>query len=210
MTVDGDPAHLGQKIDPETSHVEIDAVPLPVKPDLVYVLLNKPPGVVSTAADPQERQTVVDLVGLDTRIYPVGRLDADTEGLLLLTNDGALTERLTHPRHQVPKTYLAMVSGSVSDRSLATLTAGVELDDGTAAARTARVVDRAGERTLVELTMTEGRKREVRRMLEAIGHPVQRLVRTKIAGLRDAALKPGEWRHLTMLEVRDLYAAGAA
>lgn len=210
VTVDGEPAHLGQKIDPDTAQVEVDNVPLPVRPGLVYALLNKPADVVSTADDPQGRTTVVDLVPLGTRIYPVGRLDFESEGLILLTNDGALTEFVTHPRYGVTKTYLAMVEGNPSDRAMRTLRDGVELDDGPAVAHSARVVDRHGDRSLIEIVMAEGRKREVRRMLEAVGHPVLRLVRTAIGPIGDRSIKPGEWRHLTIEEVRMIYSAVAS
>ena len=208
MTVDGRPAHLGQKIDPATADVRVDGITLPVNPDAVYVLLNKQPGMVSTADDTHDRPTVVDHVGLDTRIYPVGRLDMDSEGLLVLTNDGALTEHLTPPRYEVTKTYTALVTGTPDEAALRALRDGVDLEDGPAAARSARVVDSHGDRALVEIVMTEGRKREVRRMLDAVGHPVERLVRTAIGPLRDRDLKPGEWRHLTVDEVRALYDAG--
>ncbi len=208
VTVDGEPAHLGQKIDPNKAQVEVDKVPLPVRPGLVYALLNKPPDVVSTADDPQGRTTVVDLVPLGTRIYPVGRLDFESEGLIILTNDGALTEFVTHPRHGVTKTYLAMVNGDPPERAMRRLREGVELDDGPAAARSARVIDRHGDRSLVEIVMAEGRKREVRRMLDEVGHPVIRLVRTAIGPISDRSIKPGEWRHLTIEEVREIYRAG--
>jgi 23S rRNA pseudouridine2605 synthase len=147
-------------------------------------------------------------VPLGTRIYPVGRLDVASEGLIILTNDGALTEFVTHPRHGVTKTYLAMVQGAPSVRSMRRLREGVELDDGPAAARSARVVDRYRDRSLVEIVMAEGRKREVRRMLDEIGHPVLRLVRTAIGPISDRSIKPGEWRHLTIEEVREIYRAG--
>lgn len=208
VTVDGEPAHLGQKIDPASARVLVDGVPLPVDPERVYVLLNKQPGVVSTASDPHGRPTVVDVVGLDARIYPVGRLDADSEGLLVLTNDGDLTEHLTHPSHGVTKTYTALVEGEVTRVEIARLVDGIDLEDGPATAHTARIVDVADHRSLVELVMGEGRNREVRRMFDAIGHPVRRLVRTAIGPLRDRTLKPGEWRHLAVNEIRELYAAG--
>jgi 23S rRNA pseudouridine2605 synthase len=187
--------------------VEVDGIALPVKPDLVYYLLYKPVGVISTTDDPQARETVTALVPAATRVYPVGRLDADSEGLLVLTNDGALTERVTHPRYGVTKTYLAEVDGSVGGKAMARLTAGVDLDDGPARAAAARVVEVGDRRTLVEVVMTEGRKREVRRMFDLIGHPVRRLAREAIGPIRDRQLKPGEWRELTMAEVRSLYAA---
>ena len=207
MTVDGAPAHLGQKVDPETARVEVDRVPLPIAPDLVYYLLNKPAGVVSTASDPRGRRTVVDLVPDRPRVYPVGRLDADSEGLLVLTNDGALANAVTHPSHGVPKTYAALVEGTPGRAALRNLTGGLELDDGPARALAARVLDRGGAGTLVEIVMGEGRKREVRRMFDAIGHPVRRLARTAIGPLNDRSLAPGTWRHLTLEEVRSLYAA---
>jgi 23S rRNA pseudouridine2605 synthase len=208
VTVDGEPAHLGQKVDVEIARIEIDGIPLPIRPDLVYYLLFKPAGVVSTAADPQGRTAVVDLVPAAVRIYPVGRLDADSEGLLILTNDGDLTEKLTHPRYEVPKTYVVRIEGRPTQTDLRPLTTGIDLDDGPARALSARVVDTHGTESMLEVVMTEGRKREVRRMLDAVGMPVKQLIRTGIGPLRDRDLKPGEWRHLTIAEVRELYAAG--
>lgn len=208
VTVDGVAAHLGQKIDPATARVEVDGVPLPLRPDARYYLVYKPPGVVSTASDPQGRPTVVGLVPADTRVYPVGRLDADSEGLLLLTNDGALTEHLTHPRHQVPKTYLVRVRGRVGAGPVRRLQQGIELEDGPARAQRARLVQATPSESLVEVVMGEGRKREVRRMFAALGHEVTALVRTAIGPVRDPDLAPGDWRPLTTTEVRLLYRAG--
>lgn len=205
--MDGQPAHLGQKIDVDTAVVEVDRVRLPVRPGLVYLLLYKPVGVISTAEDPQGRPTVVDLVDAGTRVYPVGRLDADSEGLLLLTNDGDLTERVTHPRYGITKTYLARVSGHPGNAVFRALTDGVELDDGPARAVAARLMDRFGDEALVELVMTEGRNREVRRLMDAVGHPVRRLVRTAIGPITDRDLAPGAHRPLSIEEVRRLYAA---
>lgn len=207
VTVDGAPAHLGQKVDPETARVEVDGIPLPVRPDLVTYLLYKPVGVISTADDPEGRPTVVDLVPGDRRVYPVGRLDADSEGLLLLTNDGDLANVVTHPRFGVTKTYVARVEGSVADTSIRRLLEGVELDDGPARALEARVVDRFGAESLVEVVMGEGRNREVRRLMDAVGHPVTGLVRTAIGPLRDRRLRAGEYRPLTLNEVRRIYAS---
>ncbi|MFH2072793.1 MAG: pseudouridine synthase [Actinomycetota bacterium] len=207
VTVDGTPAHLGQKIEMDTAVVEVDGIRLPVRPDLIYLLLYKPVGVVSTADDPQGRQTVVDLVDAGVRVYPVGRLDADSEGLLLLTNDGDLTKLITHPRHGITKTYLARVAGHPGKAALRDLAEGVELDDGPARALSARVIDRFGDEALVEVVMTEGRNREVRRLMEAVGHPVRRLVRTAIGPVTDRDLAPGDHRTLTLDEVRSLYAA---
>jgi len=207
VLVDGLLAHLGQKVDPETARVVVDGVPLPIRPGLVYYLLYKPVGVVSTASDPQGRPTVVGLVPPETRVYPVGRLDADSEGLIILTNDGDLAAHVAHPRHAVPKTYLARVEGSPGRKALRALTAGVDLDDGPARALGARLVGKQGGEALIEVVMGEGRKREVRRLLAAVGHPVQALVRTAIGSVHDATLRPGAWRDLTLDEVRSLYMA---
>jgi len=205
VTVDGQPAHLGQKVDPRTARVDVDGIPLPIRPGLVYYLLFKPAGTVSTASDPQGRPTVVQLVPQGTRVYPVGRLDADTEGLIILTNDGDLAARVSHPRHGVGKTYLARVAGNPGRAALRALVEGVELDDGPARAREARLVSSQGDEALVELVMGEGRKREVRRLLAAVGHPVAALVRTAIGPVTAHGLKPGTWRDLTLDEVRSLY-----
>jgi len=209
VTVDGDPAHLGQKIDPEHAAVLVDGIPLPVAPGLVYYLLNKPRGVVSTVRDPEGRKTVVDLVGVEARVYPVGRLDVDSEGLLILTNDGDLAHVLMHPRFEVNKTYTVLVDANPTSRQIRGLLDGVELEDGPAAALSARVVDRSEGRALIEIVMGEGRKREVRRMCDAVDLPVLRLVRTAIGPLRDRSLRPGEHRALRLEEVRSLYADAA-
>ncbi len=208
VTVDGEPAHLGQKVDPAIARVEIDGVPLPIAPDLAYYAVYKPVGTVSTADDPQGRPTVVALAPDGPRVYPAGRLDADSEGLMLLTNDGDLTLRVTHPRFGVHKTYVVLVSGVVEPATIRRLTSGVELDDGPAAAVSARVIDRSADTSLVEMTMGEGRKRIVRRLFDAVDHPVQRLVRTSIGPLRDGSLSPGQCRPLTIEEIRALYQAG--
>lgn len=208
VSVDGRRAHLGQKVDPELARVEVDGVPVPVRPGLVHYLLYKPTGVVSTASDPQGRPTVVDLVPTATRVYPVGRLDADTEGLIILTNDGELAARVSHPRHGVTKTYVARVEGNPGRAALRALQEGVELDDGRGAARSVRLVGAQGGEALVELVMGEGRKREVRRLLAAVGHPVRALVRTAIGPVTDPTLQPGSWRLLTAAEVRALYRGG--
>jgi len=209
VTVDGDVARLGARADPRRQRVELDGVPVVVRDDLVYYLLNKPPGVVSTAADPQGRATVLDLVPAHPRVFPVGRLDTDTSGLLLLTNDGELTQLLTHPSHGVPKTYLAEVTGVLSARALHTLRHGVDLDDGPTAPATAKIVQRRGDRAAIEIAIHEGRNRQVRRMLDAVGHPVNRLVRTRIGPVHDRSLAPGTWRALRPSEVRALYQSAA-
>ena len=200
VTVDGEVATLGRRVDPETARVAVDGVPISVRPGLVYYLLNKPAGVVTTASDPQGRPTVLDLVPSEPRVFPVGRLDAATEGLLLLTNDGELAHRLTHPSFGVDKEYLAEVDTPPTRGELRRLREGVELEDGrTAPARVTLVPPRA-----VRMVIHEGRNRQVRRMLDAVGHPVRRLVRTRIGPLTDRRLRPGEWRPLTPAEVRRL------
>jgi 23S rRNA pseudouridine2605 synthase len=170
------------------------------KQALRHVLLNKPRGTITTARDPEGRPTVVDLVGGDVRVVPVGRLDRETTGVLLLTNDGPLAHRLAHPRYGVEKTYIAEVEGEPSDEAVRRLADGVELDDGRTAPAAAR---RLGPSRL-ELVLHEGRNRQVRRMLEAVGHPVVRLRRSRYAGLGTGRLRPGQWRELTRDEVRSL------
>jgi 23S rRNA pseudouridine2605 synthase len=205
VRVNGEVATLGTRADPETDVIEVDGAVVGVRQGLVHYLLNKPAGVVTTARDPQGRPAVVDLVPAEPRVYPVGRLDADTEGLLLLTNDGELAHRLTHPSFGVDKEYLAGVAGTPSRGAVRRLREGVELDDGPTAPAKVSLVD---EHTL-RITIHEGRNRQVRRMCEAVGHPVQRLVRVRIGPLADRRLAPGAWRPLTQAEVRDLERAAA-
>ena len=192
-------------MDPETALIEVDGAPVGVRPDLVHYVLNKPAGVVTTADDPQGRPTVVGLVPNEPRVFPVGRLDVDTEGLLLLTNDGELAHRLTHPSYGVEKEYVAEVEGLPTRAVLRRLREGVELDDGPTAPARATLVDPS----VVRLTIHEGRNRQVRRMCEAVGHSVVRLVRTRIGPLADRSLAPGAWRELTGAEVRSLQRAVA-
>ena len=187
--------------------VEIDGLPLPLAPDLASYLVYKPVGMVSTAEDPQGRPTVVQLVPTTVRVYPAGRLDADSEGLMILTNDGDLTLRITHPRYGIHKLYVVLVAGTVEPTTLRRLGEGLQLDDGPASALKTRLLDQSGTHSLVEVTMGEGRKRIVRRMFDEIGHPVERLVRTAIGPIRDPSLKAGEYRTLTVDEIRALYAA---
>jgi 23S rRNA pseudouridine2605 synthase len=197
---------LGQRVDPERDQVEVDGSRVVVDQRRRYWLLNKPAGVVTTADDPQGRPTVVQMVPAQPRVFPVGRLDLDTEGLLLLTNDGELAHRLTHASFGVEKRYLAEVEQLPGD-ALARLRRGVELDDGPARAKRARLVGSSGRRRMVEVVMVEGRNREVRRMLDAVGAPVRRLVRTAVGPLRLTGLAPGEYRPLRQEEVRQLYRA---
>lgn len=205
VRVNGEVAVLGRRVRPERDRVELDGVPVPVAPGLVHYLLNKPAGVVSTASDPEGRPTVVSLVPGEPRVHPVGRLDAATEGLLLLTNDGELTYRLTHPSFGVEKEYLVAVSGRVRPGEVRALREGVQLDDGvTAPARVALVSP-----GLLRIVVHEGRNRQVRRMCDAVGHPVLRLVRVRIGPLRDPDLPPGQWRPLSFDEVCALQAHAA-
>lgn len=205
VTVDGVVAELGRRVDVSDQIVAVDGAPVGVKPDLVYFLLNKPAGVITTADDPQGRPTVVAMVPDDPRVFPVGRLDGETEGLLMLTNDGQLTHHLTHPSFGVEKEYLAHVRGTPSRAAIRQLRDGVELEDGP----TARARVTAVEPDLLRITIHEGRNRQVRRMCEAIGHPVKRLVRTRIGPLTDPRLPPGQWRTLERAEVRALEVASA-
>jgi len=199
VTVNGEPGQLNTFV-AARDRVELDGQPLARQP-LAYVLLHKPAGVVTTASDPQGRPTVVGLVSdYDTRVVPVGRLDADTTGALLLTNDGELAHRLAHPRYEVEKVYEAEVEGAPSDATLKHLERGVELDDGhTAPARARRLAP-----SRIELAIHEGRKHQVKRMLEAVGHPVTQLHRSRYAGLSLEGLEPGAWRELEPGEVSRL------
>lgn len=205
VTVNGEVAELGRRVDVDRDKIEVNGVAIGVAPGLVYYLMNKTTGVVTTADDPQGRPTVVEQVPAEPRVFPVGRLDMNTEGLLLLTNDGDLTHRLTHPSFGVHKEYLAHVKGKPSRGALRQLREGVELEDGmTAPAQASLISD-----SVIRLVIHEGRNRQVRRMCKAVGHPVQRLVRSRIGPLRDNQLKPGTWRELTQDEVRELERAAS-
>jgi len=202
VTLEGRVATLGDKVDAETQVVAIDHVTVNLDPNVRYFALHKPRGVVTTMRDPQGRPDIRSLVPADgPRVFPVGRLDLESEGLLLLTNDGDLANRLMHPSFQVEKEYLAEVEGTPTAGQLARLRAGVELDDGLARAVRARSVGASGGRGAVRIVMTEGRKREVRRMLAGVGLPVTRLVRLRIGRVRLGRLAPGEIRELTLEEV---------
>lgn len=201
VRVNGEIAALGRRVEVGKDAVEVDGAPVGILPGLVYYLLNKPAGVVTTAADPQGRPNVLDLVPVAPRVFSVGRLDRQTEGLLLLTNDGRLAQLLAHPRFGVEKEYLAEVTGVPGPGALRRLREGVVLDDGqtTAPARVAAVSP-----GVLRLVIHEGRNRQVRRMCEAIGHPVIRLVRTRIGPIADRSLRPGAWRPLEPSEIRAL------
>jgi len=207
-TVDGRVARLGDKVDPTTAVIHVDGERVVTDTRLVYLALNKPRGVVSTMADEKGRTAVADLLGrVDERVYHVGRLDADSEGLLLLTNDGTLAHRLMHPSFGVPKTYLCEVVGPVPRGVGRRLMAGVELADGPARVDRFRLVDSLGRIAQVELVLHEGRKHIVRRLMEEVGHPVLRLVRTAIGPVRLGDLRPGRTRVLSNAEIAALFKA---
>ncbi|MHB1987018.1 MAG: pseudouridine synthase [Acidimicrobiales bacterium] len=206
VTVNGEAALLGRRVVVSHDEIAVDGVPVGVLPGLVYYLLNKPPGVVTTASDPHGRQTVVDFVPSDPRVFPVGRLDAATEGLILLTNDGSLAQRVAHPSHGVDKEYLAEVEGVPSPGAIRRLREGVELDDGvTSPAKVAAISP-----GVLRIVIHEGRNRQIRRMCQAVGHPVVRLVRTRLGPIADRSLRPGSWRELEPEEVLILARAAAA
>ncbi len=205
VEVGGRVATLGDRVDPERDELRVDGRRVSVDPGLRYLALHKPRGVTTTMRDAHAERDLRALLPKGPRVFPVGRLDRDTEGLLLLTNDGELAHRLAHPRHGVEKEYLAEVEGIPSSRQLGRLRRGVELDDGRARALAAHPAGAAAGRGGVRLVLAEGRKREVRRMLEAVGLPVRRLVRTRVGPVRLGRMRPGELRDLTSDEVRALY-----
>jgi 23S rRNA pseudouridine2605 synthase len=207
VTVNGKTAVLGTRVDPSKDLVEVDGSYVPLQPHLLYLLMNKPAGVVTTTDDPEGRETVLDVIETAEHVWPVGRLDIATEGALVLTNDGQLTHRLTHPSFGVPKTYLAEVGGTVSQSELKMLARGVELSDGLTAPAEVHLLDRRPGASLIEITLREGRNRQVRRMFEATGHRVHRLVRTRIGPIALGRLKSGTARRLTPEEIRELFRA---
>jgi 23S rRNA pseudouridine2605 synthase len=207
VSVDGRVVRVqGMRVDPERARIEVDGERINVDLRHVYFAVNKPAGVVTTAADPRGRPTVLDLVRTSRRVVPIGRLDANTLGLVLLTDHGELVHRLTHPRFQIPRVYAAEVRGTMSREAAAALREGVRLEDGIARAKAVKVRRRAASRSLIEITMTEGRKHEVRRMLEAVGFPVIELVRISFGPISLSALPQGKARKLTAEEVGRLLA----
>jgi len=205
VTLNGRPAKLGERADPAKDRIEVDGKRLSAAEQNVYLMLHKPTGYVTTASDPEGRPTVLSLVhGTRARVFPVGRLDLNSEGLLLLTNDGELANRLMHPRHQVSKTYQVKVRGHLTPQDQVALEEGVALEDGKSApARVANVRETRGH-TWFELTIHEGRNRIVRRMCEALGYQVARLMRVRIDFLQLGDLRPGQWRPLSAAEVQRL------
>jgi 23S rRNA pseudouridine2605 synthase len=209
VEVDGETVRrYGARVDPQHQIIRVDGMRIPSRQDLVYLALNKPAGVLTTMSDDRGRPTIADFLGdYPERLYHVGRLDYDTEGLMLLMNDGELAHRLAHPSYGVLKTYLADVPGPLPRDVGRRLLSGVELEDGVASADKFRVVEQAGSRALVELTLHEGRKHIVRRMLAEAGHPVSRLVRTHVGPIALGSQRPGTTRPLTTREIGELYAA---
>jgi 23S rRNA pseudouridine2605 synthase len=209
VTVNGKRAELGRRADPERDVIEVDGSRLRLRRDKSYLLLNKPKGVITTLSDPEGRRTVRDLITVPERVFPVGRLDSDTEGLLVLTDDGDLANRLTHPSFEIPKHYVAEVEGAFTSAKAKKLLDGIKIDRGRKArALKVRIKSvRTGKpvKSVVELTVHEGRKHVVRLMLAEIGHPVRKLVRTGLGSLRLGSLRPGTYRELTQAEVTALY-----
>lgn len=203
VEVDGEIiTRLGTKVDPRTAVVRVSGKRLPPISDHVYLVLNKPRGVVSTMSDPEGRRTLSDLVAdRPERLFHVGRLDTDTSGLLLLTNDGDFAHKMAHPSYEVDKTYVAEVDGQVTKETAATLLAGVVLDDGPVSVTKVRIIAATREKSIVELVIHEGRNRIVRRLLEQLEHPVRRLSRTEFGPIDLGGLKSGELRHLTLDEL---------
>ena len=197
---------LGEKFDIEVNKIKVDDKLIQIAKEKIYIILNKPKNILSSVKDDRGRKTVIDLIsGVDEKIYPVGRLDYDTEGLILLTNDGKLTNSLIHPKFQIDKTYLAKVTGEITENKLKKLREGIELDDGMTAPATVRVIGKSSTEAKIEITIHEGRNRQVRRMLAAIGCEVKKLKRTKFADLKINNLKVGEYRKLTDIEIKKLY-----
>jgi len=206
VTIDGTVAILGSRVIPDGQEVKVDGHAVNLDPNVRYYALHKPVGVVTTMADPQGRLDISTLLPADgPRVFPVGRLDRDTEGLLLLTNDGELANRLTHPSFGVEKEYLVEVEGPATEKQLARIRAGVDLEDGPARAAKIREVGRVGDRVALRVVMTEGRKREVRRLLAAVGLPVVRLVRLRVGPVLLGDLAPGELRELSHDDLLGLY-----
>src|SRR3954465_7184302 len=208
VTIDGKRASLGDKVDAETAIIHVDGERVVTDTKSVYIAMNKPRGVVSTMADERGREAIADYLGsLEQRVFHVGRLDADSEGLLLLTNDGGLAHKLMHPSYGVAKTYLAEVAGPLPRNVGKRLLEGIELEDGPARVDKFRLVDALGKTAQIEIVLHEGRKHIVRRMMDEVGHPVSRLIRTAVGPIRLGDLRPGGFRHLSNAEIAALFKA---
>ena len=196
---------LGYVVDPKEDTILLDNKHLKTPVCYHYVLMNKPGGVITALVDGRRRKTVTDLVDIDDRIFPVGRLDFDTEGVLLLTNDGDIAYRLTHPKFQIGKVYEVWVEGRIDNKIIRKLSEGVAIDKGVTVSGEAAILKQENEKSLIEIRIHEGKKRQIKRMLNAVGHPVIHLQRTSFAGLTTDGLQRGEWRYLTEKEVEHLY-----
>ncbi len=206
VTVNGKKVtELGSKANPESDQIELDGQPIIIQSKKIYLILNKPIGYLTTISDPQNRPNIITLLeGLEQRVFPVGRLDFKSEGLLILTNDGDLSQRLTHPKHKIEKEYLIWCQGKVNKKDEQKLAHGIKLDGKLTLPAQVKIIDRHLNETLISLTIKEGRKRQIRRMMEIISHPVKRLVRVRIGPIKLGRLKPGHWRHLKPNEVSAL------
>ncbi|MFI5937841.1 pseudouridine synthase [Actinoplanes sp. NPDC051494] len=208
VTVNGRVAKLGDKVDPAKAEILVDGARVVTNTKMVYIAMNKPRGVVSSMDDEKGRNELADFLGtFEQRIFHVGRLDADSEGLLLLTNDGALAHKLMHPSYGVSKTYLAEVEGPLPRTVGRRLLAGIDLEDGPAKVDAFKLIDALGRTAQVELTLHEGRKHIVRRMMDEVGHPVSRLIRTAVGPIRLGDLRPGGFRHMSNAELAALFKA---
>ena len=206
VKVNGEPAHLGQRVDPEKDVIHVSGKRVVTDVDKVYFAINKPRGIVSTMEDEEGRPSLAEFAkGIDQRVFHVGRLDTDSEGLLLLTNDGELANRIMHPSHGLPKVYRAQVAGIMDKATWNKLLKGVELEDGVAKADKLKIIDEHAGQSLIEITIHEGRKHIVRRLMDEVDHHVSRLVRTEIGPVKLRNLKPGTLRRLTPNEVGELY-----
>ena len=196
---------MGTLVDEKKDEVRVDGVRVNLKEDFVYLLLNKPAGFLTTAGDDFRRPVVFDLIrGIKKRIFPVGRLDYDTEGVLLLTNDGNLAYRLTHPRFQITRVYKVKVKGEPSEKNIKALRKGIKLQDGTLARGEAAILKKGNDTTNIKLELKEGKKREIKRIFKALGYKVEQLERVSFAGITTRGLKKGQWRHLMPVEVLNL------
>lgn len=205
VKVNNETAQIGTKIDPEQDRVEVDGKLVQPPPSPVYLILHKPPGYTTTRKDPHAKQTVMELLkGVKELVYPVGRLDANSEGLLLFTNDGDLTYRLLHPRYKVPKTYRVSLLHAPTEEALKQLQHGIELEEGVTAPTEVKWVKRSAGQIILDITLHEGRKRQVKRMFRTVGCPVIRLIRIQFGPLRLRDLPPGQWRYLTAQEIAAL------
>jgi 23S rRNA pseudouridine2605 synthase len=204
VSVNGIPAELGQQIQPGVDQVCVSGKPV-ASDDKIYVVLNKPANVITTLKDTHGRRTVADYLNeVATRAFPVGRLDRDVEGVLLFTNDGELSFRLIHPKYQVDKVYMAWVKGCVNTEAVKRLEQGVQLEDGMTSPAKVKIINACDETSLIQLTIHEGKKREVKRMCAAVGHPIHKLKRIAFAGIEATGLRVGEWRYLNRKEIESL------